>query len=381
MGGTFLNYPLDYQASFVKGCFDALNGSQSKSLEESHRKAETALRRNVGLTFETRPDLCKEKEVNLMLKYGATRVEIGVQTLNDDVYQLVNRGHTVDDVISAFKVARDSGLKIVAHMMPGLPGCNPEYDVESFHKLFEDPDFKPDMIKIYPTLVVKTSVLHNWWLDGKYEPYDLETTVNLLADVKKFVPKWIRIMRIQRDIPARLIEAGVRKSNLRELVQLELKRQGYSCNCIRCREIGLKFNRRRRCGVDTVSIRKEIYSAADGEETFLSLDDEVDDSLIGFARLRYPSGEGVRQELASSNYCLIRELHIYGPVVPLGLKDETSWQHRGFGKTLLEEAERISKEDYDAEKMVVMSAVGTRMYYQRLGYKREGPYMVKNIED
>ncbi|MFQ6135156.1 MAG: tRNA uridine(34) 5-carboxymethylaminomethyl modification radical SAM/GNAT enzyme Elp3, partial [Nitrososphaerales archaeon] len=320
-----------------------------------------------------------EREVDLMLKYGATRVEVGVQTLDDEVYRLVKRGHTVKDVAYAFRTAKDSGLKVVAHMMPGLPGSSPERDLESFHSLFEDADFKPDMLKIYPTLVVKSAELYRWWLNRDYTPYDLETTVKLLADVKRSVPSWMRIMRIQRDIPARLIEAGVKKSNLRELVQKEVHRRGYSCRCIRCREIGLKRPSRARPDESNIEMKQERYDASDGEEIFLSFIDGGDDALVGFVRIRNPSEHAHRREVNSSRCCLVRELHIYGPVVPIGLKDDNSWQHRGFGRRLMEGAERISKEEFDAEKIIVMSAVGTRMYYRKLRYRLEGPYMVKDI--
>jgi len=378
MGGTFLNFPLDYQEEFVKGCFDALNGSVSSTLDEAHLRNETALRRNVGLTFETRPDLCGESEVDLMLRYGATRVELGVQVLDDDVYRIVRRGHKIRDVAEAFRTAKDSGLKVVAHMMPGLPGSSVDKDLESFHKLFEENDFKPDMLKIYPTLVVKSSELYRMWIDGEYEPYDLTTTVNLVADIKKFVPEWVRIMRIQRDIPARLIESGVKKSNLRELIQSEVGRRGYACRCIRCREIRLKRHGNSP-SFDEVEMKIVKYESSDGEDIFISFVDTVDDLLIGFIRVRIPSKYAYRKEVTSSKCCIIRELHIYGPVVPVGVRDDDSWQHRGFGKKLLDEAERIAMDEYDAKKMVVMSAVGARMYYFEAGYRVEGPYMVKEL--
>ncbi len=379
MGGTFLNFPTEYQEEFVKGCFNALNGSNSNSLEEAHKVSESAPRRNVGVTFETRPDLCREREVDMMLRLGATRVEIGVQTLDDEIYRLVKRGHTVQDVVDSFRISKDAGLKVVAHMMPGLPGSSPEKDLAAFKRLFEDCDFKPDMLKIYPTLVVSSAELHRWWSKGDYRPYSLEMTVNLLADVKQLVPDWIRIMRIQRDIPARLIEDGVRKSNLRELVQEELNRRGESCRCIRCREIGLKRPSIDYPDEDNVEMRVQRYEASGGEETFLSLVDKRADALVGFVRVRRPSGEVHRPEVKEFRSCLVRELHIYGPVVPIGLRDDGSWQHRGYGGRLMRQAERIAREEFDAKKMIVMSAVGTRLYYAKLGYRLEGPYMVKEI--
>ncbi len=379
MGGTFLHYSLEYQEMFVKGCFDSLNGQVSSSLSDAHKIAETAFRRNVGLTFETRPDLCREREIDMMLNYGATRVELGVQNPDDELYRVIRRGHNVEDVVQAIRAAKDSGLKVVAHMMPGLPKSSPEKDVEAFHRLFEDASFKPDMLKIYPTLVVKSAELYRWWVNKEYEPYDLATTVNLLADIKRFVPRWVRIMRIQRDIPARLIEAGVKKSNLRELVQQEILRRGYTCRCIRCSEIGLKRLGPSATHGSKIEIRQERYFSSGGEEVFISLNDSVNESLVGFVRLRHPSKYAHRSEVNCSRCCLLRELHIYGPVVPIGSRDDNSWQHKGYGKLLMKEAERISKEEFDANRLIVMSAVGTRMYYRKLGYKLEGPYMVKNL--
>jgi len=379
MGGTFLSFPKDYQENFVKGCFDALNGKRTSSLFESQNLAETAFHKNVGLTFETRPDLCRENEVDLILRFGATRVELGIQTLDDEIYHYVQRGHDLIDVVNAIRVAKDSGLKVVAHMMPGLPGSSPEKDLEAFRKLFTKSDYKPDMMKIYPTLVVKSAELYNWWRKGDYSPYDLKTTVKLLADIKKFVPDWVRIMRIQRDIPARLIEAGITKSNLRELVQQEVKKRDYSCRCIRCREIGLKRVSHTKFDEGNIKLRSEKYAASDGEEIFLSLVDENDDSLVGFIRIRKPSNLAHRAEIKNSRSVLIRELHIYGRVAPIGLTDDTSWQHRGFGRKLMKKAEEIAKEEFDANKIIVMSAIGTRLYYKKLGYEIEGPYMVKKI--
>ncbi|MEM3518062.1 MAG: tRNA uridine(34) 5-carboxymethylaminomethyl modification radical SAM/GNAT enzyme Elp3 [Nitrososphaerales archaeon] len=380
MGGTFLSLPIDYQKDFIKGCYDALNMSYSKDIEDAKRIAENSNIRNVGMTIETRPDFCKEEHVDLMLSYGVTRVEIGVQALDDKIYQLVKRGHTVKDVIDAFRIAKDSSLKIVAHMMPGLPGSNPDRDFDDFNRLFNDPDFKPDMLKIYPTLLIESSELYNWYLDGRYQPYDDNTTIELLARVKEIVPRWIRIMRIQRDIPARLIIAGVKKSNLRELVQKELLKKGKRCNCIRCREVGLK---ELKYGIkvkpENIKLMKQVYEASNGVEVFLSYEDIVNDALIGFLRLRYPSEKAHRKEI-DSRTCLVRELHVYGTMVPIGKRYDDCYQHKGFGINLMREAERVAREEFDSRKIVVMSAIGTREYYRRLGYEIEGPYMAKRLD-
>jgi len=376
IGGTFTALPEDEQIRFVKGCFDALNGKISETLEEALKEAEHAKIRNVGFTVETRPDYCKEKHIDLMLSYGVTRVELGVQTLSDEIYRLVNRGHTVKDVIEAFQLARDAGLKIVAHMMPGLPGSTVETDFESFRRLFEDPCFKPDMLKIYPTLVTEGTPLHRLYLDGRYEPYTLETAIKLLADIKEIVPKWVRIMRIQREIPAEHIVAGVKHGNLRELVHQELKRRGSRCRCIRCREVGLK---NLQIDEGEVKLMKEIYEAAQGTEIFLSYEHPKTDTLIGFLRLRIPSEKAHRPEVKGHKTALVRELHVYGEALPLGVRKDGAWQHKGFGKNLLYEAEKIAVEDFDCDKILITSAVGVRQYYAKLGYKLEGPYMAKHI--
>ena len=380
MGGTFLSTSPDYQTGFVKGALDSLNGKDSSSLEEAKLIAEKAERRNVGITIETRPDWCKEKHVDRMLSYGATRVEIGVQILDDEIYRIMRRGHTVADVVESFRIAKDSAYKIVAHMMPGLPGSNPEKDIESIKQLFEDERFRPDMLKIYPTLLIESADLYKWWLEGRYKPYGVEEMVKILVEAKKHIPKWVRIMRVQRDIPAKMIVDGVKKSNLRELALWELKRQGYSCKCIRCREVGLKqIKEGIRFNPDEIVLNRTDYDASEGKEIFLSFDDKSADALVGFLRMRVPSDKSHRREIAAESACLVRELHVYGPVVPVGEKEDASWQHKGFGRSLMEEAELIAAEEYDARKMVVISALGTKEYYRKIGYTSDGPYVSKML--
>ncbi|MFH1470536.1 MAG: tRNA uridine(34) 5-carboxymethylaminomethyl modification radical SAM/GNAT enzyme Elp3 [Candidatus Micrarchaeota archaeon] len=239
MGGTFNSRPLEYQRSFVKGCLDAMNGKKSKSLEEAKRKNERANVRAVGITFETRPDYAKRKNISEMLELGGTRVELGVQTLSDQVYKKVNRGHKVEDVVLATRLCKDSALKVCYHIMPGL-FSSPKKDVGMFRKLFKDSRFRPDMLKIYPCMVVKGTKLYDMWKRGEYEPYDTETASEVLAQATKFIPPYVRIMRVQRDIPLPRIEAGVRNSNLRQIVEKKLWERGERCACIRCRESGLR---------------------------------------------------------------------------------------------------------------------------------------------
>lgn len=377
IGGTFTALPYDKQESFVKGCFDGFNQRVSSSLAEAHRIAESSPIRNVGFTVETRPDLCKEEHVDQILSLGATRVELGVQALNDDIYKAVNRGHSVKDVIDSFRIAKDSGLKIVAHMMPGLPGSSIEEDYQTFKTLMFNNDFKPDMLKIYPTLVTKDTGIYDLYNAGKYEPYTLQEAVKLLANIKELVPPWIRIMRIQREIPAAEIIAGIRSSNLRELAQAELKKRGARCKCIRCREVGLRQKEPFPQG--DIELQRHNYSASGGVEVFLSYIHKPSDTLIGFVRLRIPSTMAHRPEIINRKAGLIRELHVYGEALPLGIRQSGAWQHKGLGKKLMANIEEIAQTEFSCEKIIVCSAIGTRQYYSKIGYTKEGPYMVKDL--
>ncbi|HEU4605511.1 MAG TPA: tRNA uridine(34) 5-carboxymethylaminomethyl modification radical SAM/GNAT enzyme Elp3, partial [Nitrososphaera sp.] len=372
VGGTFPFMPADYQKEFAKSCYDALNGKRSASLEQAIVANETAGNRCVGFTVETKPDYCKEPHVDLMLELGVTRVEIGVQSLRNSIYKLVNRGHTLDDVVDAFRIARDSGYKIVAHMMPGLPGSSPDKDVEDFRRLFEDDAFKPDMLKIYPTLVLEHTGLFKMHESGKYEAYSDDDIVDVIVEAKKIVPEWVRIMRVQREIESKDIVAGPKSGNLRQIVLQRLGQQGHKCRCIRCREAGLQ---RRYPAEDEVTLRRTDYSASGGREVFLSYESKDGETVLGFLRLRKVARPH-RGELVGS--AIVRELHVYGQAVSVGSKEvDDSYQHRGYGSKLLKEAERIAKDELGVAKIAVISAVGTRQYYRKLGYRQDGPYVSK----
>jgi elongator complex protein 3 len=370
VGGTFPFMPVDYQRQFAKSCYDALNGKKSSTLQQAMATNETADNRCVGFTVETKPDYCKEPHIDLMLELGVTRIEIGVQSLNNNVYKLVNRGYTIDDVVHAFKNARDAGYKIVAHMMPGLPGSSPEKDIEDFRRLFEDDAFKPDMLKIYPTLVLEHTGLFKMYSSGKYQAYSEDELVNVIVEAKKVIPEWVRIMRIQREIESKDIIAGPKNGNLRQIVLHKLRQQGYRCKCIRCRETGLQ---RRYPSEEEVILRRTDYSASGGSEIFLSYESKTGDTILGFLRLRKVARPR-RIELDCS--AVVRELHIYGQAISTGrsVRDD-SYQHRGLGMKLLKEAERIAKGELGADKIAVISAVGTREYYKKLGYQQDGPYV------
>ena len=381
MGGTFIATPKVYRDYFIKGIYEGVLGRKypEKNLNQLQELLEKSKHRIVGLTIETRPDYCFEKHVDEMLRYGATRIEIGVQTVYNDILEFVKRGHTVEDTIKAFRIAKDSAFKIVAHMMPNLPTSNPEKDLKALTDLIENPDFRPDMLKIYPTAVIKGTELYQMWKKGEYKPYPEEKLIEVISQFKRRVPPWIRIQRIQRDIPLYKVDAGYRVGNLRQVIQKYMESRKWKCRCIRCREVGHVKNKK---GIapdpENIKLITRKYEASQGEEIFLSYEDIKKDILIGFLRLRKPSEKAHRPEIKQKTM-LIRELHVYGELTPLHQKTPETWQHKGYGTKLLQAAEQISKEDYDATKILVISGIGVREYYKKHGYKRDGPYMSKKL--
>jgi len=371
-GGTITAYPKDYLKGFVTQCLNAMSGSDAKNIVDAQAAAENAKIRNSDITIETRPDFCKKSHIDLMLGLGTTRVELGVQTVYDDVYKFVNRGHTIEDVAKSTRMLKDAGFAVIYHMMPGLMGADFDRDLEAFKTIFENEKFKPDAIKIYPTLVMPNTKLYDLWKKGDYSPYSLDETIKLIVEIKKQVPKWVRIQRIQRDIPVNLIAEGVKRGDLRVLVQNQLKKEGGKCNCIRCREVGhVQYKSNYDSAPENVKLIIDKYAASQGEEIFLSFEDTKSDVLIGLLRLRHPS---------KADSMLVRELHVFGPTVRVGADaQDNQWQHKGWGERLMQEAERISREDYDMHKISVLSGIGTRNYYRRFDYEREGPYMVKKF--
>jgi len=363
MGGTFTSRDTEYQEWFVRRCLDAMNLADSSSLDDAKEKNETAEHRCIGLTVETRPDVFTNEQIDLAMRLGATRVELGVQILDDEILQGVDRGHGIDAVKVATRACKDHGLKVCYHLMPGLPGSTPKNDLECFKKIFDDPSFRPDMLKFYPALVISGTKLCEMWENGEYTPYDVDTAVSLLSDMKELVPEYVRIQRIQRDIPAPQITAGILNSNIRQLVERDMESRGTKCRCIRCREVGhtdTVFS-----DPNCVAMKILEYEASNGTERFISL--EYEDSLIGYARLRTDNG----------NTATIRELKVFGKIAAIG-KEGEDWQHRGFGKELLAETERIARSDRK-EFMRVTSGIGVRKYYESQGYELKDPYMVKRL--
>ena len=408
MGGTFPSFPKKYQKDFVMFCLKAMNdfsklffkngmvdivkfnkffelpgnissdervksiqkrvlflkkkGKASLSKEQDNN--EMSVIKCVGLTVETRPDYGMLEHGNFLLELGTTRVELGVQSVYDDILERIERGHTVQDTINSIRILKDLGFKINAHYMPGLPGVDKKRDLMGMRMLFETPLFQPDMLKIYPCMVVPNSKLYKIWKKGKFKPLTTAKAAKLIAEFKKFVPEYVRIMRVQRDIPTYMTSAGVGMTNLRQYIFENLNPK---CRCIRCREIGRSDGK-----VEDYELKTQFYYASHGHEFFISA--EAGDSIIGFCRLRFPS-QSLRKEITNDS-ALIRELHVYGVSTPVGEKGDV--QHLGVGKSLLGEAERIAR-TYYKKKIVVISGVGVRGYYKKFGYKRQGPYMVKRL--
>lgn len=378
MGGTFMSLDTSYRDYFIRNLHDALSGHASQSVTEAVRYSEHSQAKCVALTIESRPDHASPSHLASMLEYGCTRLEIGVQSVYEDVARDTNRGHSVQSVCDCFRLAKDAGFKVVAHMMPDLPNMGRERDIESFTELFENPSFRPDGLKIYPTLVIRGTGLYELWKNGMYKNYAPSDLVELIARVLALVPPWVRVYRIQRDIPMPLVSSGVEVGNLRELALARMHELGVPCRDVRTREVGMQTIHFSALPEEIELVRRD-YVANEGWETFLAYEDAVQDILVALLRLR-KAGEGapiVRAEFRGHQCSIVRELHVYGSVVPVHERDPGKFQHKGFGMLLMEEAERIAAEEHGSTKVVVISGVGTRHYYRKLGYRLEGPYMTK----
>lgn len=372
MGGTFTARSEEYQRNFVKGCLDGMNKTISPTLEESILENEFSERRCIGLTLETKPDWFNEREIDNALSYGTTKIELGIQVLNDKILRDNMRGHGVPEIARSTQLARDAGLKILYHIMPGMYESNYEEDIKSFDTMMGDENFKPDMLKIYPTLVVNNTSLYKYWQEGKYEPYDTYKVVNLVTYFMKNMPPWVRVMRMQRDIPVNFIVSGVKRSDLHNLVDEKMKELNIKTMEIRTREVGIAKE-----NYDTgYKLIRRNYIASGGDEIFLSFENSKND-IIGYLRLRMPSEKAHRKEVLNSS--IIRELKVLGNIVPIGEESQNNWQHHGLGKKLLDEAEKITREEYDKKRILVISGIGVRNYFRKYGYERLGPYMAKEL--
>jgi len=408
MGGTMTARSHDYQEWFVKRALQAMNEydvdgepqpAEGESfaqdpdeydfeyVEDVIARNETADVRNVATTFETKPDWCDPEQIDRMLALGGTKVEVGVQTTVERINREMHRGHGTQDSIDANRRLRDSGFKVGFHMMPGQPGMSTEMCLEDFRRIFDDPAWRPDFLKIYPTLVVEGTAVYDSWHRGEFDPLDNETAAELVARIKRDIPRYTRLQRVQRDIPADFIEGGVWKSNLRQLARQRMDEHGWTCECIRCREVGHNDADPESLDLDTIT-----YESGGGTEHFISVEDFAQDLLVGFCRLRFPN-DPVRRELDDA--AVVRELHVYGSEVgvgstgaggadaaaSLGEADAAvgSHQHQGWGRRLLREAEDLAA-DAGYEKLAVLSGIGVREYYRdKLGYRQDGPYVSKRL--
>ena len=381
IGATFTVYPKNYKIWFISNCFVAANEKRrilkNKSsweiLEKEQKINEKAKQRIVGISIETRPDFVDEKEILNLRRLGVTMVELGIQTIFDDILEKCQRGHGVKEIILATKLLKNAGFKVMYQMMPNLPGSNLKRDLRCFQEIFKNPDFKPDWLKIYPTVVCKGSKLYQIWKRGKYKSYSDKNLIELLIKIKKDLPYWIRVARLFRDIPVQKIEAGCKISNLREIVKREMKKRGEVCHCIRCREVREEYEPKEK-----VYLFREDYNASGGKEIFLSYENKNRTKLFSFLRLRITRVRPVSIISALKNSAIIREIQTYGQMVPLGEKSLAP-QHRGLGKKLIKKAEKIAKREFGLRKIVAISGIGARQYWRKLGYKLKDTYMIKKI--
>jgi elongator complex protein 3 len=372
MGGNFPEYEKKYKIDFIKACYDALNGRKSKNLQEAKKFNEKAKHRCVALCIEGRPDtlLKNPDSIKELLDFGCTRFELGVQCLDDKIYKKVNRGHTVNDVIKATKLLRDSGFKIGYHLMLGLPGSNKTKDLQMFKKIFSDERFKPDQIKIYPCQVIRGAALENWYKNKKYQPYSENEIKELVIRIMRIIPNYCRVMRIMREIPPEFLVAGTPRIDLRKDIEEEIKKRKIKINEIRFREIGFAFRDKLPKEKINQNLKLKVtkYRASGQIEYFLEFINN-DNILFGLLRLRI-----------NENEAIVREIHVYGQSLPIGEKGKSFIsQHSGLGKRLMQEAEKIALKE-KAKRILVISGVGVREYYKKLGYFFANEYMFKNIK-
>ncbi len=379
MGGTFNSLPTDYQQNFLKGAYDAFNNEVSETLEQSILKNETADSRVIGLVIETRPDWAKDYQVKQLLDWGTTRIELGVQSLDNEVLEKTKRGHDVNESIRATKTCKDTFLKVGYHIMLGAYSTVEKEKVE-LPQIFSNPDFRPDMLKIYPLLIIPGTPMHEEWKSGNFTPYTTEEVVDVICEIKRNCPIYTRIMRIDRDIPTPQIAAGVKETNLREIVAATMIEKGYKCNCIRCREAGIySWKNKKTLDLNDLQLNRYDYKASEGLESFITYDFESEDLLAGFLRLRKQSDTPSAHDAIDNTTAGIRELRVFGEQVEVGKALTGAIQHMHLGKKLIELACEIAKNEWGAQKLAVTSGVGVRQYYQNLGFEKVGPYVIKKL--
>ncbi len=395
IGGTWSYYPRQYQNWFIRRVFEACNApviagsglkpesheilkqvqdDDRKTMEILQKSNESAQHRIVEISVETRQDYININEIKRLRNLGVTKVELGVQSVDEKVLRLNNRGNTSSETIEATKMLKDAGFKVSYQMMTNLYGSDYEKDLETFQQLFRNPDYKPDHLKIYPLALVKESELYQKYLEGKFQPYDEKVLTSLLVEIKKLIPRYCRIERMIRDIPAESIVAGGAKiSNLRQIVDNLMSQRGLKCQCIRCREVKSDFD-----PYEKYKLFREDFAASSGKEIFLTIESLDQKKLYSMLRLRISNASNIN---VLKNSALVREIHTYGPMVKIGAKNSNAPQHRGFGKLLVEEAEKIAKDEFGLKRIAVIAGVGVRPYFRKLGYDLKETYMVKRLSN
>jgi elongator complex protein 3 len=375
-GGTFSFYPKRYQADFTRGIFNALNypAPKARSLEAAQLINEKAANRCIGLSFETRPDHITPEELRRLRRLGCTKIEIGVQSLNDQILEMNRRGHGIAETKRAIQLIRDAAYKINVHMMPNLLGATPEIDLADMKDLFENPAYRPDWMKVYPCMVVPWSQLEGIYKKGLYQSYDNQTLIDLMVEMTKVWPEYVRVTRMYRDIPANTIVSGCKTSNLRQVVEEKMKKLGIESRDIRSREIkAVKVN------FDELELRVKEFEASNGQEFFISFDQVKQDKLCSLLRLRFSSYslQGKKHFIKElEGAALVREVHTYGEQVTISGRGQEVSQHIGLGRQMMAKAEDLAKKG-GYKKLAVIAGIGVREYYRKLGYQLEGTYMVK----
>jgi elongator complex protein 3 len=379
LGGTWSSYRKDYQEEFIKRCFDAMNEVVASSLEEAQQINESGPHRNVGLVIETRPDEIDAKELAWLRKLGVTKVQMGVQSLDDHVLELNKRGHTAAQALRATELLRAAGFKIVLHWMPNLLGATIDSDREDFKLLWQD-GYAPDELKIYPCQLLEGTELYTFWQRGEYRPYTQDELVQLIADIKPTIQPYCRVNRVIRDIPSHHVVEGNRRTSLRQDIVLEMKRRGTHCDCIRCNEV-----RKQKVDSQDLVLKDHVYDLRAAQEHFLHYR-TPDNKIAGYLRLSLPQDNPQNHPSADLDFedlrgaALIREVHVYGQSLAVGAEKDGAAQHIGLGTQLLEEAARISRQ-HGFKHLAVIAAIGTRQYYQGRGFERGKLYMNKPLSE
>ncbi len=378
LGGSWTAYPKDYQEWFVRRCLEAMNEENQADeppkggLLGVQKRNTRARHRNVGMVIETRPDLVNRDELVFYRKLGVTKLQIGVQSLDDRILALNKRGHTVKEMVDAIQMIRLAGFKIVAHWMPNLLGATLESDRLDYARLWTEGSVQPDELKIYPCQLLKQAELYNYWERGEYQPYGEEELTELLSDIKPTTPRYCRINRVIRDIPSNHVVQGNRNTSLRQDLAARMQSKGVKCQCIRCREV-----RSKNFDSGTMKLHDLVYDTGHTLEHFISFN-TASDELIGFLRLSLPKVNNPLGIPDLNGAAMIREVHVFGQSLEIGADIKGAAQHLGLGKRLIEEASVISLQA-GFSHLAVISAIGTREYYHKRGFIEGELYMLKAL--